>query len=375
VTNIRVVSRDGQPIAGSHLGVDLTKVHGPPTYLARRLALTDGKGPPHMIAGSPSAGKTIFCQDLLLSLATGTAPFGSLRPLSHPIPCVHIDLEQGEADTVPRYQRLARAKGLDIGKIMASGMLRVECKPPIKLRHEDRDQWLALMTDRRAALIDSFSLATMGLADQNSPEIAEPLYMLASITEQTGCRGLLTHHFNKAGVDRLRGSTAIRASIDCLWMFYADESEDRDPEEPLCVKAVHDRPSRRDGEKRKSFAYTVRDVIGGASRHAKWGLEARISGTALIVKRRESSARARGAADDARCVEDLLKTVALYPDMTSSEIAIRMKIAPAKAILAIMNAGDRLAKITPEATGRGRPRVTYALAKKQMPHSGFPKKK
>jgi hypothetical protein len=358
VRNIRVVSRDGLPVDGSHLGVDLTKIHGPPTYLVKRLGLTAGKGAPHMIAGSPSAGKTLFCQDLLLSLATGTAPFGSLRPLGRPVPCVHIDLEQGEEDTVPRYQRLARAKGLDIAKVMSSGMLRVECKPPMKLRHEDRDLWVGMMADRKAALIDSFSLATLGLTDENSPGIAEPLYMLGSVTEQTGCKGIVIHHFNKSGSDRLRGSTAIRASIDALWMFY-DENEGKEDEGPLCVRAVNSRASRRDGVKRKSFAYTVVDVAGGPANHAKWGMEARISPTSLLSQQRSESARIKEAAEDAALVERVVGVVRDHAGWTIAELATWMKMRPASVRFAIMQAGNRVVATTAEPSGRGRPRVTY----------------
>ena len=55
---------------------DMLTEDAPLTYLVEHLGLVDGGGPPHMIAGAGYSGKTMICQDMALSLASGRHVWG-----------------------------------------------------------------------------------------------------------------------------------------------------------------------------------------------------------------------------------------------------------------------------------------------------------
>jgi KaiC/GvpD/RAD55 family RecA-like ATPase len=353
---IRIVSRDGKPVDGSHLGIDLNAIDGAPTFFVKRLALTDGGGPPHVLAGPGSSGKTLFCQDLLLSLAAE-----GLR-------CLHLDLEQGSRTTRRRYQRFAASRGIDLRSLQASGRLTVECFPPLQLS-VDRGAWLALMTGRDLVLVDSLRAATRDL-DENSSAFRKSIDFLTSLSEETKCRAILTHHVRKATkdaagrlIDMLRGSTAIQESADCIWQLMGDIDEDEAAADAcgpqtVYVRATNTRPARDHGEKARPFAFVIADVPKGDD--AKWGL--RIQPTELAVLRARSVARAEGAlaTADAELVTRVLESLGRVPE-TAEDLRIRLRIAKTSALRGVMLAGDRLT-FTVEPSDGGRPRKVYRVA-------------
>lgn len=274
---------DGPAIAGPLGELD---------YLVPSLGLVAGGGAPHLVAGYGYSGKTLAMQALALQLAAGVAVWGVY-------PCrrrrvVHVDLEQGERLTRRRYQRLARAAGIDLAGlgdaialvVMPTGMaLTPECAPA----------WLALMTGRDLLILDSLRAATPG-RDENDSSIRDVLDMLGHWSEATGCRVLVIHHARKPSGDGeadarmvVRGSSAIFDGCDGIYVFAGAKGE------PVSCEAVK---ARSHGDLGEPLALTIADVeIDGVKRA---GVAVRASGIEAVVEAREARAEEAAGARAAR---------------------------------------------------------------------------
>jgi hypothetical protein len=341
---------------GPKLGVDLLQSFGPVSFLSRELGFTDGAGPPHMIAGADTSGKTLLSQHLLLSLAAGRTLAG--KP-GKPLRCLHLDYEQGKKTTAQRYQRLANAMGLDLRSLNERGALSLLVAPRVLLRPEDRDDWRKLLFGHDVVLIDSFCCATMGVADENSSAIRGPLDLLTALSEETRCRPILIHHFNKDSpttVDRLRGSSAIRQAVDCLWTLRAEkESSGKDPE----ILARNERPSRDVGDRSAPFGFTISDVAKDGD--PKWGLSVALCAAQAISSRRAKEEAAQAESLERASVTRLLEMLAAHPSETVYELSLRLKQRKDVTARAILEAGPAVI-VEARQQGRGRPQTVYRLA-------------
>jgi hypothetical protein len=340
---------------GPKLGVDLLQSFGPVSFLSRELGFTDGAGPPHMIAGADTSGKTLLSQHLLLSLAAGRSLAGKPRK---PLRCLHLDYEQGKKTTAQRYQRLANAMGIDLRSLNERGALSLLVAPRVLLRPEDRDDWRKLLFGHDVVLIDSFCCATMGVADENSSTIRGPLDLLTALSEETRCRPILIHHFNKDSpttVDRLRGSSAIRQAVDCLWTLRAEkEVSGKDSE----ILARNERPSRDVGDRAAPFGFTICDV---AKDNPKWGLSVTLCAAQAISSRRAKEEAAQAESLERASVTRLLEMLAAHPAETIYELSLRLKQRKDLTARAILEAGPAVI-VESRQQGRGRPQTVYRLA-------------
>jgi RecA-family ATPase len=343
----------GAPPGGAAL-VDMLEEDGPLSYLVKRLAMTDGGGAPHMIAGSGFSGKSVLCQDLLLALSSGTAVFGSLRALPRRV--MHIDLEQGTRLTRRRYRRLARARGIDLVALQATGRLAVSCLPALRLHPDDRAKWFAIMQGRDLLLIDSLRVAAAGL-DENKSGFRDAIDFLTSLSEETSCRALLIHHVRKRGKEdagrlheKLRGSSAIFEALDCVWILNGEDGEDE--------KEFVNAKARTNGETVAPLVFSILDVHGEGD--VKWGLKTHVTAIDKLLDRRRALATAKLAQEDRDNVALAVATLREHPGLTIEQLGIRMHRRRTVAELAVMNAGDAITA-TVEAAGKtgGRPRTIY----------------
>lgn len=345
-----LVARDGESVNRLDPYVDLTEIDGPVSYLLARLGLTDGKGPPHMIAGAGGRGKTVFCQDLLLCLAARLSPFPGLKPRKA-FRCVHVDLEQGKRTTRRRYQRLAYARGIDLGAL--GHELQFAYQPQLRLVPEARNAWLRFMRDRDLILIDSLRVAMAGI-EENSSDARAPIDFLTGLSDETGCRALLAHHLRKStldgrptGIEDLRGSSAIPESCDAIWLLAGEERS---------VLATNGRPSRDHGEKAAPITFSVVDV--SREHDPKWGLKLKYASATVFEAERKSDAALRVKQDDAGAVDEFLAFLADNPG-TTTELSLLLHWGKEKVMRAILHAGQRVSVVVERTGDRGQPRKVY----------------
>jgi len=269
-------------------------------YLVREIGQVAGGGAPDLVAGYGFTGKTIAGQSKLVSLAVGRAVWGaySCGPARR---VLHVDLEQGNRLTRRRYQRLARAMGVDLREL--GDMLALAVMPPLSLTDACRSLWRDLMAGRHLMLVDSLRAATGGL-DENSSDIRAGLDMLGHLSEETACHVEIIHHARKPTEDgpggryAIRGSGAIYDSVDSAYLFSAAKGE------PVGVEHVK---ARSHGELVSDFALVISDVeIDG---DPKAGLRVQVHGAELVAQRRQeqaSTTRREQARRDAEVVRRVL---------------------------------------------------------------------
>ena len=78
-------------------------------YLVPGIGLVAGRGAVHMVAGYGYTGKTIACQALALSIASGSELWEGLAVERGRV--VHVDMEQGEYLSRRRYNDSRAARG------------------------------------------------------------------------------------------------------------------------------------------------------------------------------------------------------------------------------------------------------------------------
>lgn len=204
----------------------------PMRYPVRGFAMAPG--PVTLFLSFSYGGKSVILQDLLLSVSLGLPVWQMFRSVEGPV--VHFDYEQGEAQTIDRYQRLARARNIPLESI-ADGRIQIAPYPRGNIYSPGAEEAFKRVLDGKSvALIDTFNAASPG-RDENEAGIAEGLYMLGKVSEVTGCTIILAHHMGKSslatGRDAIkdprmlaRGSTSIVAAAGYV---YALEGKKGDP--------------------------------------------------------------------------------------------------------------------------------------------------
>lgn len=323
-----------------------------PSYLVKELGMVDGGGSPHIIAGYGFSGKTLALQSLALSLVTA-------RPIWAAFQCrdarrvVHVDLEQGDRLTRRRYQRLAI--GMNIGEGEIGDRLELVVLPQIRLVKKDRDAWLRLMTDRSLIIVDSLRAASPGV-DENSSAIREPLDMLLSLSEATGCRGALVVHARKPGEKdgpngakfSIRGSSAIFDASDGAYVFAGQKGE------PVTVSCER---VRSHGDPCEDFAIAIQDVAVGEDLRA--GVKVEVRGAELVRQKREEAAKVQRDVRGRLDAETMRKVLGAHPGLGARELRAAMRRA---GIGSQQRIDDALAHLGTEVDYReevrGRTRVT-----------------
>jgi len=172
-----------------------------------------GQGRPAMVAGFGFSGKTLACQSLALQAAAGVKVWEHFR-VPRQLNVRHVDSEQGRADTMRRYQRLAYANQIDLADL--EGRLKVVSFPPLYLNQPGSEAaWRRAAEGVDLLILDSLRALTPG-ADENSSEMRRCLDPLTRISDETGCAFVVVHHSPKPsdqakreGAHKLRGSSGI----------------------------------------------------------------------------------------------------------------------------------------------------------------------
>lgn len=248
---------------GTHL-LDVSEIFAPlPPVKWLCQALDMAPGAPFMVAGYGFSGKTVAVQDLALAVATGSSAWGAFPVRAGRV--LHIDFEQGAYLTRMRYQRLARARGIDPADL--SGRLSLWSFPSWYLDGDPHNELDRLCEGVDLLIVDSFR-AACPVTDENASEARVPLDRLNRISDATGMTAVVIHHARKPpreasrggagqGGARMsvRGSGALYDASGSMLVFGAEKGEP--------VDVVHEK-ARITGRMHKDFRLWIEDVqVGG----------------------------------------------------------------------------------------------------------------
>jgi len=184
---------DGEPLPPwVYTGADIAKPLPPIEWTIPELRLA--AGPVSVLAAYGFSGKTMLGQSLAMSVAAGVPLFGAMdAPTQGGV--LHWDCEQGKQVTVGRYQRMARAAGVDWASVHKRLLVADHCPHGLDTP-EGQKALFRLAKSRRFCLVDSLRPAFPGV-DENDSKIRAYLQVFARISAATGCTFLLLHHNRK----------------------------------------------------------------------------------------------------------------------------------------------------------------------------------
>lgn len=208
---------------------DIAEPLPPRFYPIRSFALAPG--PPTLFLSFSFGGKSVILQDLMLSIATGTRVWGQFGADAGRV--LHVDYEQGRDETIDRYQRLARGRGIDIRRD-ARPRLEATILPKMFINSPGAEEAYKRVCDGRVmCFVDTFAASVPGV-EENESAVGEHLYMLGRVSEATGCVMLVAHHMGKASLSKdapkdpralARGSTAIVAAAGYVYALGGGKGE------------------------------------------------------------------------------------------------------------------------------------------------------
>lgn len=178
-----------------------------------------------VVYGGPGSLKSMLCADLAVSVAAGERWLVGLPSMAgtpivpghvtHACPVGWLDLDQGARRTAGRLVAAAYARGLSRVNVKVWSM-------PTPWPDLSQPGNVATLTDRilryglGLLVVDTLS-QVRGDVVENDAQMSAVMGALRRVAEATGCAIVLIHHVNKgagASQDRMRGSSAIAASVD-----------------------------------------------------------------------------------------------------------------------------------------------------------------
>lgn len=247
----RYVRTDSIVTLGAH---ELAEQLPPQAYLIRALGI--GPGAPTCVAGYGFSAKTMALQSLMLDVATGANAWGVYQCRAGR--ALHLDYEQGRRLDVERYQRQARARGIDLRDLADGDRLRLAVHPSVYLTAPNaEDVFTRAAAGFDLVVVDSLKAATAG-ADENSSEIRQYVDVLARVSERTGATIVIVHHARKPKADdpkgaryTMRGSSALFDAMASVFVFAGAKGE---------PTRVHHEKCRNRGVTVEDFGLQVEDV-------------------------------------------------------------------------------------------------------------------
>lgn len=222
-----------------------------------------------LMSGLADVGKTVIAQSIALAVATRRQVWGIYTP-ARAGRVLHLNGEIGSYLARERYQRLARAMGIDPTTLIDSDSLRLANFPDVTLDDPDAEgRLIAACSGCVLVIIDSLR-AFSGKLNEDKKEIGQALLMLARVSEATGATIIVLHHNRKPGKDdiggakqSISGSGSISGGSESIFVMTADKGE------PILVE--HERSPL--GKKLDNFGLIIEDVERDGDR--RWGLTVR----------------------------------------------------------------------------------------------------
>lgn len=239
----------------------------PIEWLCEALALA--KGTFALVAGSAFSGKSLMLADLALSVATGSRVFGTFSATQGRVLWLDFD-GQGLRTSSERFQRLARARGVDLAELGQA--LGYAWMPSIKLdSHAAVEEFTRLLQGVSLCIIDSWRGAATGTDEASRAEVQRVGEAILRIVQATGCTIVLVDHTVKPPVDGkntrskmhdVHGSTAKSELPPVIWSMSPGK-------EPLTATMTNTK-NRVEGKTKDPISLRFADVGRGDER--RWGL-------------------------------------------------------------------------------------------------------
>jgi hypothetical protein len=177
-------------------------------------------GTPAIIGGAFKTLKTSLAQDLHFSLSTGT-PFLGTFAVTRPYRTAFMSGESGLSVLQNTYHRIARARGLSLGRvdnfIVTPDLPKLTDAADVRqlakfIESEFEDGTECLIID------PAYLCMSLGGKAGNIFEVGDALKPLSELGQKTGCTIILIHHNNKASA-----STYEPAELsDLQWSGFAE---------------------------------------------------------------------------------------------------------------------------------------------------------
>lgn len=242
--------------------INLNDYRKPPTWLCDRVQIAEKTV--NIFAGYGCSKKTMLTQYIALCISHGIDLFGRFPVTRAKV--LHLDYEQGEDETVYRYQRMARNLGITLDQ----EWLKMSSENTFKLDDKCAESQVKLAlqdSDAKLVIIDSLR-ASVGDLEENSSKIRKPIDMVGNICKANNASVIFITHAKKPSENErrttrfsIRGSSAIFDSCDSALVFNA---------EPTGITIVESAKRRLMGRPVDLFGIDVFDVIEGTDHH--WGL-------------------------------------------------------------------------------------------------------
>ena len=181
-----------------------------------------------MFAGYGYSKKTLAAQSIEVSCAAGCSVFGVYRAETCRV--LHLDYEQGRRLTFERYQRLARAAGVD-GRSLGD-RLRVAVFPSLYLDSLGAEDVFARVFEGYGLVVIDSLRASAPSADENSSDVRRLIDILNRASDKTGATPILLHHARKPNDQTkggarmsIRGSSAIFDAVQSMFVFEGEKGQ------------------------------------------------------------------------------------------------------------------------------------------------------
>jgi hypothetical protein len=208
-----------------------------------------------MLSAKPKAGKSSLVQDIAVAAASGT---GSVKSLSggwlldfqgKPVRTYYLDTENSRRIANRRLDSLSREKGLELGNLLSSENLEVNCleaglrppflsldKPDLQRDLDIASEWAEKMGSKGAGfemlILDVISHCypddEQGRSENDQGFISNFFRIVNTIRKESGAGVLLIHHHRKGmggGQEQAAGSSQLQRTPETLLTL------DRLPEE------------------------------------------------------------------------------------------------------------------------------------------------
>lgn len=274
-----------------------------------------GPGRPTLLVGYANVGKTVIAQTVGVAVASGRPVWGIYAPNRARV--LHLDGEIGNWLARSRYQRIARAMGVDVAALQESDSLRLASYPDLRLDDADAEKRLVAAAQGFGLVIIDSLRAFAGALNENDREIGGALLMLARVSEATGATMIVLHHTRKPQKDQvggarmaISGSGSIPGGSESIFIMSGEKGEP--------ARVVHDRTPF--GSTLDDFALRIEDVeIDGDPRG---GLRVVHLQNEQVEAEQTAAAVSRNVAKFSKLKSDIVAAVRQSSDALTSANAI-----------------------------------------------------
>lgn len=212
----------------------LARTIKPPGWLIGGIWTAEAHG---IIAGEEKTYKSMFVQDLAVSVATGSDFLGHFPvPKAKVGPVIYIQEENQESMVQDRFLKICSSRALSKGRLPRKMPLDVINNNGIDLTAKDHLREIERLVQLRGAkmlILDPFYLMTPGVDENSAAEVVPVLKNLLRIKQQYDCGILIVHHYRKQDrnnpmhgeTSRISGTGSFGRWYESMLLIERDEAD------------------------------------------------------------------------------------------------------------------------------------------------------